>query len=95
MYAVFTEVNAEESHKEAGREMLNRIAVPGAKAAGATGGYWLEPSNGRGVSVVVFETEAEARALADRFEVGKPPDPEAPEGVTFKTIEVREVIAAV
>ena len=94
MYAVFSEVNAEESHKEAGREMLNRIAVPGAKAAGAKGGYWLEPKNGRGVSVVVFETEAEARALADRFEVGKPP-PEAPEGVTFKTVEVREVIASV
>ena len=29
MYALFTEVNAEEAHKEAGREMLNRIAVPG------------------------------------------------------------------
>ena len=56
MYAVFSEVNAEDSHKEAGREMLNRIVVPGAKAAGAKGAYWLEPKNGRGVSVVVFET---------------------------------------
>ena len=61
MYALFTEVNAEDAHKEAGREMLNRIAVPGAKADGAKGGYWLEPKNGRGVSIVVFETEAEAR----------------------------------
>jgi hypothetical protein len=95
MYAVFTEVNAEESHKEAGREMLNRVAAPGAKAAGAKGGYWLEPQNGRGLSVVVFETEAEARAVADRFEVGKPPDPQAPEGVTVKTVEVREVLASV
>ena len=95
MYALFTEVNAEEAHKEAGREMLNRLAVPGAKAAGAKGGYWLEPKNGRGVSVVVFETEAEARALADRFEVGQPPDPSAPEGITFRTVEVREVIASV
>jgi hypothetical protein len=95
MYAVFTEVDAEDSHKEAGREMLNRLAVPGSRAAGAKGGYWLEPQNGRGVSIVVFETEAEARALADRFEVGKPPDPSAPEGVVFRTVEVREVIAAV
>jgi hypothetical protein len=95
MYAVFTEVDASDSVKEAGREMLNRVAVPGARAAGAKGGYWLEPHNGRGVSIVVFETEAEARALADRFEVGKPPDPEAPEGVVFTTVEVREVLAAV
>ena len=95
MYAVFTEVDAEDSHKEAGREMLNRLAsrVPG--PTGAKGGYWLEPQNGRGVSIVVFETEAEARALADRFEVGKAPDPSAPEGVVFRTVEVREVIAAV
>ncbi len=44
--------------------------------------------------MVVFETEAEARALADRFEVGQPPDPSAPEGITFRTVEVREVIAS-
>ena len=94
MYALFTEVNAEEAHKEAGREMLNRIAVPGAKADGAKGGYWLEPKNGRGVSIVVFETEAEA-AVADRFQVGQSPGPDAPEGITFRTVEVREVIASV
>jgi hypothetical protein len=95
MYAVFTEVDAEESHKEGGREMLNRVAVPGSRAAGAKGGYWLEPQNCRGVSIVVFETEAEARAVAARFEVGAPPAPDAPEGVVFRTVEVREVIAAV
>jgi len=95
MYAVFTEVDADESQKEAGREFVNRVAVPGARAGGAKGGYWLEPPNGRGLSVVVFDTEAEARAVADRFEVGKPPDPNAPEGVVFRTVEVREVIAVV
>ena len=95
MYALFTEVNAEDAQKEAGREMLNRIVVPGAKADGAKGGYWLEPKNGRGVSIVVFETEAEARAVADRFEIGQPPAPDAPEGITFRTVEVREVIASV
>jgi hypothetical protein len=95
MYALFTEVNAEEAHKEAAREMLNRIAVPGARADGAKGGYWLEPKDGRGVSIVVFETEAEARAVADRFQVGQSPGPDAPEGITFRTVEVREVIASV
>ena len=95
MYALFTEVNAEDADKEAGRDMLNRIAVPGARADGAKAGYWLEPKNGRGVSVVVFDTEAEARAVADRFEVGQSPGPDAPAGITFRTVEVREVIASV
>jgi hypothetical protein len=95
MYAVFTEVNADESHTEAGREVLAKVAAPMARQAGAKGGYWLAPQNGRGVAVVVFETEDEARQVASRFEVGKPPMPEAPEGVTLKTVEVREVIASV
>ena len=95
MYAVFTEVNADESHTEAGRQVLNQTAAPTAKEAGAKGGYWLAPQNGRGVAVVVFETEDEARAAASMFQVGQPPLPDAPEGVTVKTVEVREVLASV
>ena len=62
MYAVFVEVNATEAHSEAAREFLPRVAVPGARGAGAKGGYWLEAQGGRGVSIVVFETEDEARS---------------------------------
>jgi hypothetical protein len=95
MYAVFTEVNADESHLEAAREMLPNVAVPFARGAGAKGGYWLAPQNGRGVTVVVFDTEDAARQAAQRFTVGQPPFPDAPAGVTVKTVEVREVIASV
>ena len=95
MYAVFTEVNADESHIEAGRQALNQGAVPMAKERGAKGGFWLAPQNGRGVAIVVFETEEEARATASMFQVGQPPMPDAPEGVTLKTVEVREVLASV
>jgi hypothetical protein len=94
MYAVFVEVNATEAHSEAAREFLPRVAVPGARGAGATGGYWLEAQGGRGVSIVVFETEDEARNAAAMFRVGEPPMQDAPEGVTVKTVEVREVLAA-
>ena len=59
------------------------------------GGYWLAPQNGRGVAMVVFETEEEARTAAAMFRVGEPPMPDAPEGVTVETVEVREVLAAV
>jgi hypothetical protein len=95
MYAVFTEVNANESHIEAARDLLPKVAVPKAREDGAKAGYWLAAQNGRALSVVVFDTEDEARAVAARFEVGKPPMPDAPAGVILKTVEVREVIASV
>jgi hypothetical protein len=95
MHAVFIEVNADESHIEAARELLSNVAAPMAREAGAKGGYWLAPQNGRGLSVVAYETEDEARRAASRFEVGTPPMPDAPEGVMVKTVEVREVLASV
>ena len=95
MYALFIEVNADESHIEAARDVLPKSAVPMARQAGAKAGYWLTPQNGRGVNVLVFDTEDEARAVAARFEVGKPPMPDAPAGVTVKTVEVREILASV
>ena len=95
MYALFTEVNAKDSDAEAAREILPQEVVPAARDNGAKAGYWLAPQNGRGVAVVLFDTEAEARAAATMFHVGEPPMPGAPEGITVKTVEVREVIAAV
>jgi hypothetical protein len=95
MYAVFTEVDADDSAADTGREVLPEFAAPMARNLGATAGYWLAPQNGRGVAVVVFETEGEAESAAQMFEVGKPPMPQAPEGVIVRTVEVREVLAAV
>ena len=95
MYAVFTEVNANESHTEAAREFLPQGAAPMAREHGAKGGYWLAPQGGRGVAIVVFATEEEAPAAAAMFRAGEPPMPDAPEGVTVKTVEVHEVLAAV
>jgi hypothetical protein len=94
MHAVFIEVNADESHVEAARESLRSRAVPMARDTGARAGFWLAPSGGRGVSVVVFDDEAAANAVASRFRVGEPPMSDAPAGVTVKTVEVREVLAA-
>ena len=95
MYAVFTEVNADGSQIEAAREFLPQRAAQMARDFGAKGGYWLAPEAGRGVSIVVFETEAEARNAAGNLRVGERPAPESPEGVTVKAVEVREVLAAV
>jgi hypothetical protein len=91
MYAVFTEVNADESHVDRAREMLPQTAVPMVKEQGATAGYWLAPQDGRGVAVVLFESEDAARAAAAPLKVGDEVGPVP--GVTWKTIEVREVLA--
>lgn len=93
MYAVFTEVNAKDSDADTGRQILPQKAVPMAREHGGKGGYWLAPQAGRGIAIVVFDTEDEARKAAAMFKVGEPPMPGAPEGVTVKTVEVREVLA--
>jgi hypothetical protein len=94
MYAVLIEVNADESHVEAARDFLPNVAAPNARKDGAKGGYWLAPQNGRGMSVVVFDTEGEALAAAAQFEVGKPTGNDEL-AVIVKTVEVREVLASV
>ena len=94
MYALFIEVSAQEEHKERARELLNRVAVPMAREGGAKLGVWLEPMNGRGISITAYDTEAQARERAQSFTIGERPFEDAPEGVTIKTVEVREVIAS-
>jgi len=95
MYAVFTEVNADESHIEAARVFLTQTAAPRARDGGAKAGYWLAPQGGRGVAIIVFDTEDAAREVADMFTVGTSPMPGSPEGVTVRAVEVREVLASV
>jgi hypothetical protein len=91
MYAVFIEVNADESHTDQAREVLPKTIAPQARESGAKGGYWLAPQNGRGVSVTVYEDEATARAVAERLTIGEEVGEVA--GVTWRTVEVREVLA--
>ncbi len=91
MFALFIEVNADESHVPEARKMLPEVAVPGAKESGAIGGYWLAPSGGRGLSVTAYDSEEQAREASTGFTVGEPVG--LVEGVTVRTVEVREVLA--
>ena len=93
MYAVFTEVNTPLGIPAgAAANGLRANAVPAVRAAGATGAYWLAPHDGRAIGVVLFDDEATARAAADGLHVGARPG-DAPEGVTFRTVRVQQVIA--
>ena len=94
MHAVYTEVNIPDGVPTDGAaEGLRTVAVPAVREAGAVSAYWMEPMNGRALGVVLFEDEAAARAAASGLHVGARPG-NAPEGVTFRTVEVREVIAS-
>lgn len=93
MYAVFVEVNVEDGVSvDEARKRLQESAPPMAREAGARAGYWLGPQGGRGVSVVVFDAKDEAEKMAGQFHTGEAPRNAQP-GVTFRTVEVREVLA--
>jgi len=93
MYAVFVEVNADASRDDQARKIIQETIVPMTRDAGARAGYWLGAQGGRGVAVTVFDSEDAARRAADPLKVGEAP-PGAPPGVTFRTVEVREVLAS-
>jgi hypothetical protein len=52
------------------------------------GAYWIQLADATGASVVVFETEEQARATAPE------PGPGG-QGVTFTSVEIGEVVAHV
>lgn len=92
MYAVFIEVNANDSHVKEARTALPEQAVPMAKEMGAVAGIWMAPSGtDRGIAVMQFNSEQEARQAAAQFVIGQEMGPVA--GVTARTVEVREVLA--
>jgi hypothetical protein len=93
MYALYTEVNIPDGVPTDGAaQNLRANAVPAVRAAGAVNAYWMEAMNGRALGVILFENEAAARAASALVAVGARPA-SAPDGVTFRTVEVREVIA--
>jgi hypothetical protein len=89
MHAVVTRVSVQEG--PAATDFLREKIVPGVKQApGFVAGYWVRLEGGdEGTSVIVFESEDNARAAAAGIEenVGQNP------GVTLKSVTVGEVVA--
>ena len=87
MYAIVTNVRVEDP--DAARLLLPeaREALV-ARAPGIVSGYWLEPVDGIGTSVLVFETRQHAEEAAVY------PVPPMP-GVTTLDLTIREVVAHV
>jgi hypothetical protein len=84
MHAALVKVRSDDF--EAAQAILRSEVVPRvSQAPGFVAGYWLEPKDGQGVSLVVFESEEAARTAAEQL---KPPAM-----VEIESIEVREVVA--
>jgi hypothetical protein len=77
-----------EQAPAAATAFVNDVLPAVRSTPGFVAGYWLEPAGGRGFSVVLFETEEQARE-------GVPPVKswDAP-GVSIDATEVRRVAAA-
>jgi hypothetical protein len=87
MYAVVANVRV-ENPEEARRLLPSAREALVSRAPGIVNGYWLEPIDGIGTSVLIFET----REYAD--EAAKYPIPPMP-GVTLLNLTIREVFAHV
>jgi hypothetical protein len=77
-----------EQAPAAANALVNGILPTVRSAPGFVAGYWLEPADGQGFSIVLFETEEQAREAAPP--VGRWAAP----GVTINGVEFRRVAAA-
>ena len=90
MYAAFVTVTIDPGKEAEARELLTSQVVPTVKQSeGLIAGYWGEPVDGRGLSVVVFDTEEHARAAAPPAGMRPPGAP-----VVVESVDFREVIAS-
>ena len=86
MHAVLMPVTIEPAKLEQAQKTLQLEIIPMVTAApGFISGCWLEPLNGQGISLVVFDTEEQARLTAPPS--GASPSP----GVTIANVEFRPV----
>lgn len=87
MHAVLVKVSI--SDLEGSQEALRETVVPRvSQSPGFIAGYWTRSQDGsNGRSMLVFDSEENARAAAERIGAN------VPDGVTFESAEVREVVA--
>jgi hypothetical protein len=85
MHAVLVSVTISDS--EASEKQLREDVIPQVQQApGHVAGFWTRKDNA-GVSMVVFESEDVAKAMAEKVPAM------VPDAVTLESVEVREVVA--
>lgn len=86
MHAVIVDVSVADVEGAQG-ELHERVVPMVSKMPGFVAGFWMEAGAGKGHSVVVFESEGAARAMAERVPSN------VPSPVTVEHVEVHEVVA--
>jgi hypothetical protein len=82
-------VNVDASQADPARRGLHEHVIPRiSQTAGFVASYWLEPVDGKGISVTLWESEQAAREAAGLIQ----PDSSPTTGVKLDRIETREVI---
>ena len=88
MHAALVTVTIDPDQADAAQSALQEQVVPMVRAApGFVTGYWVDRSDGKGFSFVVFESEAQARQTAPP--AGASPAP----GVSVDSAEIVEIVA--
>ena len=91
MHAVVGQVKVDTAREDDARKLLDDFVVPTTKGlSGFKGGYWVRAVDGDdGHSLLLFDTEENARAAATRIAEGPPPGAPA----SFVSARVCEVVA--
>jgi hypothetical protein len=85
MHAIVLNVTVHD--RDAGTRALRKDVVPRmSQARGFVAGYWMGMPGGKGLSVIVFDSQEAARTVAEQMQ---PPG----DFVTFDSLEVGEVVA--
>ncbi len=90
MYAALATVSITD-YEHARRTLHDDVLPTVTDIPGFVSGHWLAPVDGTGVEILIFENEAEARAMAEQMPVGR----QVNEFVTVLSVEVREVAGSV
>ena len=85
MHAIVWRVTIND-RDEADRLLRDEFVPAVPRAPGFVGAYWVETGDNHGTSVIVFESEEAARAVADQ------PTPET-DALTVESFELGEVVA--
>jgi hypothetical protein len=85
--ALVTSTIQREQAPAAANALVNDILPRLRSAPGFVASYWLEPADGQGFSMLLFETEEQARETAQLLTGGTVP------GVTIKDVDFRRVAA--
>jgi hypothetical protein len=86
MHAALVTLTIDPDQAPAAAGVLTNDILPRVSSApGFVAGYWLEPVDSKGFSIVVFETEDQARASVP------PTDDWTAPGVTIDAVDIRRV----